>query len=306
MSWISITSRSWLAANYFKHWFCFYASSICLEAFVYIFWFGIPATSYTCQLSEPFRGLLCCLHFSQVHHQLTTDNLCKASVNLSVFAVLQPSFTTLLYKGMKITFANIVYFSVNRLVTFLFILSFFPSVSTSIHYRNISVGQVKFQMCCQHFQAVTTVFPSQFPLTKLMIAFYFIDNMHTMRRNLFIFLPLNWPDAYTRVCVLYLLPATRHLLVLLFSRALYLCLIPFIFLYSKMSALINLSPLLHHQVFPIKGLFPLTCKHNIIFFNWSKQHIHDDKGMITCHFAMIQVLFPSGTLKLNMLPAHMH
>lgn len=125
MSWISITSRSWLAANYFKHWFCFYASSICLEAFVYIFWFGIPATSYTCQLSEPFRGLLCCPHFSQVHHQLTTDNLCKASVNLSVFAVLQPSFTTLLCKGMKITFANIVYFSVNRLVTFLFILSFF-------------------------------------------------------------------------------------------------------------------------------------------------------------------------------------
>ena len=125
MSQISITSRSSLAANYFKRRFCFYASSICLEAFVYIFWFGISATSYPCQLSEPFRGLLCCPRFSQVHHQLATDNLCKASVILSVFAVLQPFFITLLYKNMKIISPNIVYFSANRLVPFLSIFCLF-------------------------------------------------------------------------------------------------------------------------------------------------------------------------------------
>lgn len=125
MSQISITSRSSLAANYFKHRFCFYAFSICLEAFVCIFWFGISATSYTCQSSEPFRGSLCCPYFSQVHHQLAPDKLCKASVNLRVFAVLQPFFTTLLYKNMNIIFPNIVYFSANRLVPFLFILSLF-------------------------------------------------------------------------------------------------------------------------------------------------------------------------------------
>lgn len=70
LSQISITSRSSLAANYFKHWFCFYASSIWLEAFVYISWLGISATTYTCQLSEPFSELLCYAHFPQVYHHL--------------------------------------------------------------------------------------------------------------------------------------------------------------------------------------------------------------------------------------------
>lgn len=122
MSLISITLRSLLAANYFKHWFCFYASSICLEVFVYISWLGIFATSN--RLSEPFSRLLCCPHFSPVYYQLATDKLCKASINLSVFTILHPFFSSLVYKNMQF-FANILYFSANRLFKFLFIFFFF-------------------------------------------------------------------------------------------------------------------------------------------------------------------------------------
>lgn len=52
-------------------------------------------------------------HFFQAHHQLAIEYLHKTSVNLSVFVLLHPSFTPLLYfsKTQKITFIKIFYFS---------------------------------------------------------------------------------------------------------------------------------------------------------------------------------------------------
>lgn len=61
MSWISITSRSFFTCcQLFQTLIFFYASSICLEAFVFIVWLGISSASCICQLFEPCSGLFCC------------------------------------------------------------------------------------------------------------------------------------------------------------------------------------------------------------------------------------------------------
>lgn len=141
MSWISITSRSSLAANYYKHWFCFYASSICLKAFVYI-----PGLAFL-----PLPILVSCLShlvdyfavpvFLKYIINLQQTTSASLVVSLSASVVLHSSFTTLLYKNIQIIFANILYFSANWLVTCLFILSlFFPFSEYFCLLRNISVA----------------------------------------------------------------------------------------------------------------------------------------------------------------------
>lgn len=281
MSWISITSRSSFTANHRKHWFCFYASSICLEEFVYISWLGISATSYTCQSPEPFSRLLCCPHFSQVHHQLATDNLCKASVNLSAFAVLHSSFTTLLPKKYKLFLPTFyILGTADRLHFYSYSLFSFSEYFCLLQEHFCGLGQTSsgFSALPGNIHSISPSIHSNILKVDSAddFAFYFTENMISVRRKLY-------PPAnnFTTYIPMYLYTLCLLLLQIIEQSYSYWGHYTYIFdliqflLLKDFCSCKYITSFLHHQNFPIKGLFPLPCKHNIIFSMQNKQHTHN-------------------------------
>lgn len=107
-------------------------------------------------------------------------------------------------------------------------------------------------------------------------AFYFTENMISVRRKLY-------PPAnnFTTYIPMYLYTLCFLLLQSIEQSYSYWGHYTYIFdliqflLLKDFCSCKYITSFLHHQNFPIKGLFPLPCKHNIIFSMQNKQHTHN-------------------------------